>query len=896
VPGTTLAHYEILALLGRGGMGEVHRARDTKLGREVALKLLPPDFAADPERLARFRREAKVLASLHHPNIAGIFGLEEADGRVFLAMELAEGADLSQRIARGPIPEEEALDIARQLAAGLEEAHEKGVVHRDLKPANIKLGTDGKVKILDFGLARAFAGETAEEELLENSPTITATMSRGGVILGTAAYMSPEQARGRKVDRRADIWAFGAVLFEMLSGTRLFEGETISDTLAAVLRADIEWDRLPEDVSPGMRRLLERCLERDPLRRLRDIGEARVFLENGAQDSSLLASSVGALPLAAAEFEGTGRSGRAGWTLALVMALAAIVLGTLLFTRPSAPTLTRTTLGLTEEEAIGLANRAAFSSVRISPDGTSVVFVGGHPGAIYIRAIDSFDTRKLVDTEGAMMPVFSPDGRWIAFFAKSKLWKVAVSGGAPIEIYDLASDTGTVRGLAWGNGELYFPRAMGGGLLAVSENGGEARSISTLDDARGDTSHRWPYVLPGGRHLLMTIKTASIASFDDASIGLLSLESGELTVLLQGGSSPRYAPTGYLVYGRHSQLFAVPFDLKTLSVEGTPTPVLDEVYTSDVTGSAQYALDPQGDLVYVPTVSDFWDFKLFWLGRSGDTAALEVDQPRGYDAALSPDGTRFAAAVAAANDKIWVYDLQRNTTSRLTNTPGNDRDPVWSPDGTRVSFQNDRSGSRDLYLIAVDGGGPAEKLLTSASDDFPTDWSPDGERLIFTRVKTDGDIDIWELTMNGDREARPYIQSPHREYGAVFSPDGGWVAYVSDSSGEPNVYVRPYPGPGNPMRISISGGDFPFWSRDGHTLFYAITDRLMAVSVDRSGGFRAGKPKEFMAVAEPFMDHLSPAPDGQRFLTTKTNLDAKQDQIRVLFDWAETLREFSPRD
>jgi serine/threonine-protein kinase len=877
--GKTLAHYDITDLLGKGGMGEVYRALDTKLGREVAIKILPTEFSGDPERAARFDREARTLASLQHPNVASIYGFEEVDGIRFLVMELVEGDDLAERLKSGGLPWKEAVDVAEQIAEGLEAAHAQDIVHRDLKPANIKITPTRDVKILDFGLARAYAGEPDGDETdTLNSPTITAAMTQVGTIMGTAAYMSPEQARGRGVDKQSDIWSFGVVLYEMLTGECLFKGETVSDSIGAILHRDPDLDQLP-DVPPQVRTLLRRTLIRDKRKRLRDIGDARLELEEAR-------SGTAAVPVAAPT-----RSGKTGWLAALAMTVLAAVLGTMFFIRDSDPGPTQTTLGLSKEEAVSLSSGGlSWSHLDVSPDGTSVVYRGDESNALHLRDIGSFTATKLIDTEQAKLPVFSPDGRWIAYFGQSGLWKIAVSGGAPVRI----CDTERGPGLTWGQGELYFSRTNGGGLWAVSENGGEIRSISTPDASRDETSHRWPQVLPGGRHLLLTIKTARIATFDDASIGLLSLDTGQVTVLMQGGSNPHYVASGHLVYGRGTQLFAAPFDLKSLTVTGTPTPVLDGIHISDITGSAGYALSPGGDLVYVPSLPDYWDFRLVWWHRSGKTSALEFDQLRAFDLAVSPDEERFVAAVPGANDKLWIYDLRQKTTSRLTNTPGNDRNPVWSPDGRSVAYRNDIGGPSDIFLVGADGSAPAERLHASESFDSPSSWSPDGSRLLFTRIESDGNADIWSLNMSGEYEAEPFLQSPDLERDAQFSPGGEWVAYVSDTAGDREIYVRPYPGPGNALRVSRSGGTRPFWAPDGSALYFTADDRIMEVPFERTAGFRPGEPVEVF-VGTSLAPNLNLAPIGDRFLATLGNPDALQFQIRVIFDWADELNRIRER-
>lgn len=624
--GKSLAHYKITDLLGKGGMGEVYRARDTKLERDVAIKVLPPELASDPERSARFDREARTLASLQHPNVASIYGFEEIEGTRFLVMELVEGEDLSVRLEKGTLHLDETLRIARDIATGMEAAHEQGIVHRDLKPANIMLTPSGEAKILDFGLARAWFGEGENTSDMEHSPTITNAMTMAGTVLGTAAYMSPEQARGGHVDRRADIWAFGTILWEMVTGKRLFQGQTVSDTLAAVLRDEPDWSQLPVEEAPQLCRIIERCLVRDPKLRLRDIGEARVLLQKAGGESSLVSfTTAGSLPEAEATAS-TGNS-RSGWLAALAMTAVALLFAILFFSRDSNPPLSQTTLGLNGPATISLVGENAWASLSFSPDGETIAYVGGFTGDLYVRSLNAFESTKIANTEGARLPSFSPDGNWIAYAADSRIWKVAVSGGAPLEL--CSSPIGP--GLAWGDGEIYFCRGMGGGLWAVPESGGEPRQISELNPSREETSHRWPHVLPGGKHLLLTIKTADIATFDDALIGLLSLEDGSVSILATGGSDPHYIASGHILYGRGYQLFTLPFDLTSLSVSGTPTPVLDNVHTSPLTGHTYYTVGTDGRLAYVPNIEDMWDFQLVWIDMAGRVEPVDFEENRGFE-------------------------------------------------------------------------------------------------------------------------------------------------------------------------------------------------------------------------------------------------------------------------
>ncbi|MFT5050394.1 MAG: hypothetical protein ACI8QZ_001795 [Chlamydiales bacterium] len=881
--GQTLSFYEVLGPLGAGGMGEVYLARDTRLERDVAIKVLPEHFADDADRLRRFEQEAKSLASLNHSNVAQVFGIDQIENVCFIAMELVDGEDLSGRVAHGKLPVDEAIDIAQQIAEGLEVAHEAGIIHRDLKPANIRITPEGVVKILDFGLAKPTGPSTLRAGATSPEPD-SVLVTEEGLILGTPTYMSPEQARGKPVDRRTDIWAFGCLLFECLVGERAFTGETFSDVLAAIVAEGPDLSRLPATTPAHVRTLLQRCFVKDPRGRLRDIGEARLLLAGGGSGSSAWTPvEAGTAGLAL----GSRRraSGGAGWLVALVMGLVALGLWVRSSARSPGALLTRTTLGLPEEDAISLSHAWSSACMQISPTGDSVLYFGGPNAELSLRDIDSFNSIKLAGTEGARFPVFSRDGRWAAYFADFGVWKVAVSGGAPVRVCTVSGDAGSMRGLAWGEGEIFFPAGMGGGLQAVPEAGGESRVVSSLDPEREDVSHRWPDLLPDGRHLLVTIKTAQTASFDDGLIGVISLETGQVQILFRGGSYARYSPTGHILYARGSTLFAVAFDPDALAIEGTPFEVVDDLAFDSATGGAQFSVSNEGTLAYLPAFTDSWRFRLAWLDRSGAVEPLDLEQTDVSGGVVSPSGDRIAVSVMGANDAIWIYDLPDDTSVPLTFTAGNDQIPIWSPDGAHVAYTNDSSGPWNLYQVASDGSAPGEELLASSADDTPSSWSSDGSRLLFTRSAADGDEDIWVLRMDGERQAEPWLETDRAESLGVFSPDGRWVAYVSEASGNLEVYVRPFAGPGATTRISRAGGMLPVWAPDGASLLYSNEEgHVLEVEVTTGEDLQASAPVEvFQGGKEPYA--LSPTPDGLRYLTTLSNSDAEERQIRVMFNW-----------
>jgi serine/threonine-protein kinase len=730
--GRTIGHYEVIAKIGEGGMGEVYRARDSRLDREVAIKVLPPEFAKDPERLARFRREARVLASLNHTHIAALHGLEESEGEVFLAMELVAGEDLSERLQRGPIELDEALDLARQFAEGLEAAHEQNIVHRDLKPANLKVTPDGQLKILDFGLARAYLGDQGEAENLDHSPTITAALTGHGVILGTAAYMSPEQARGRKVDQRSDIWAFGAILFEMLGGERLFQGETISDTMAAVLRADPPWDQLPTDTPKGVRRLIERCLERDARRRLRDIGEARVRLERWRDEpDSVHESYVSGVSIEAAE---PRRGISVPWVMCGIALLMASFFGWQLTTRDAPPPrLMSFEIDVDEEHNLVSAGTRAV----ISPDGTWMAW--NTASGVYLREIARPETRLLEGTDGAFAVCFSPDSQWLAFSGRGQLQRVSVSGGTPIAICDLV----TPRGLAWvDDTTIVFSPSISAGLFKVSLSDGTKTAATELDHPRKERSHRWPTVVPDQRAVLFECQFLG-KDYDASDIQILDLDTGERKTVHRGGAAPLATNQGQLLFVRGNSLFAVEFDAPQGTTTGLPIPVLDNLTSSvgnqeDDDGSAQFAVDNRGTLLYLDNGGLGSGLsRMAWFDvQTGETTPFG---PSAQHSALrlSPTGNKVIVSRTRDGDEnLYAHDLQTGTETMVTHRRSVEYVGAWSPD-SKVFYwsQNSDAGDRfEIWRRPIDGTSPPEFVVASPTEAgvWPEDISPDGRYLMCT--------------------------------------------------------------------------------------------------------------------------------------------------------------------
>ena len=791
-PGVRLGPYEVTALIGEGGMGKVWRARHTALKRDDALKVLPEAFASDPERLARFQREAQVLASLNHPNIAHVYGLEQSDGVQALVMELVEGPTLADRIAQGPIPVDEALPIAKQIAEALEAAHDQGIIHRDLKPANIKLRPDGTVKVLDFGLAKladtsGSAGATAVAT--SYSPTVTspALMTGVGTLLGTAAYMSPEQARGKPAEKRADIWAFGCVLYEMLTGKRAFEGNEVSDVLASVLAREPDWTSLPRDLPSVLTTFLKRCLHKDRKQRIGDAQSLRLALD-GAFEPAALAVVGSRGPL----WHRVAIASVAGLSL---MALTALAVWSVMRPAPLSPV--RLTVALPAGE---LVRRGGDPDLTISPNGRQIVFVAGEGRPqMYVRAVDQLEARRLTGLEAPRMPFMSPDGNWIGFFdAVGVLKKVSVNGGPPVNICTVVGAPGAAgggpRGGSWApdNTIIFTTNDPATGLLQVSAVGGNPEVLTKPDPEKGEADHYWPEVLPGGDAVLFTIVRAGGSPFntgrtiENAQIAVLNLRTKEQKVLIQGGSYPRFVTTGHIVYGVGGALRAIAFDPVRLEVHGDPIPVLDGVDTT-ATGGASFSVAQNGSLVYLQGSAEAGgetQRTLVWVDRGGREEAIAAP-PRAYVyPRVSPDGTRVALDVRDQDNDIWVWDFARTTLTRLTFSPEIDSFPAWTPDGKRIAFSENRAGSASLSWQAADGTGSVERLTepSPSASQVPGSFSPDGAHLLFREIVPKTGYDISILGLGTPRRTSELVKTTFTEYNPEVSPDGRWVAYESNES------------------------------------------------------------------------------------------------------------------
>jgi len=878
--GTTINHYQILEKIGQGGMGEVYRAKDTSLDREVAIKVLPEQFTQDPQRLARFEREAKLLASLNHPNIAAIYSFEHADDIHFLVLELVEGQTLAERVAKGPLPVEKALEVCRQIAEGVEAAHEKGVIHRDLKPANVKITPEGQVKILDFGLAKAFEAETPVTDISQ-SPTLTEEMTRAGVILGTAAYMSPEQAKGKPVDKRTDVFAFGCVLYELLTAKRAFEGETITETLAKILEGEPNWDVLPETLPSIIRFVLSRCFEKDPGRRLQHIDGARILIEEALTGSTTI-SPIGLV-------RPTFWRRAIPWSTTLLMAVAAGV-GFWILTRPLPQPLTKLTIHSPAEAPL---SDEVSSQLAISPDGRKIVYQAQLSSGVqlFLRHLDDVTVTPLAGTQGARNPFFSPDGQSVGFVAAGQLRRVPIMGGAPIALWDMEEIVGEAsRGASWFEDTIVFGTIGGGGLYRVSADGGEPESLAVPDPEKGESNYQFPQVLPGGKAVLF-----SISGGDSWQTAVLSLETGEKKIILEEAKQAGYASTGHIVYELPGtgNLMGVPFDLARLEATGGPVSILEGV-RQDRDYTVDYTFSSDGTLVYIPRQTNVQS--LVWVDREGTESVITQEEVSFGSPRISPNGKQVALAIAGEDvQNIWIYDFEGESLRRLTFEGGYVE--TWSPDGKWIIFQSGRE-LRALYRQLADGSGPIEQLTDpTPTSQMPQSLTPDGSVLTF-----DQGNDIWVLPMDGNREPRPFITSPHFEGRAKFSPDGKWVAYVSDELGPLHVYVSPYPEPDVRWLVSgEEGGAEAVWSPDGKELFYRSGDQMMVVSVQTQPTFRFSRPEvlfEGSYVTTRFgggYAYYDIAPDGQRFVMIKEE-DTAPAQINVVLNWFEELKRLVPRD
>ena len=888
--GSQIGPYQIGSPLGSGGMGEVYRATDTRLRREVAVKVLPDVMATEPQRMARFAREAQLLAALNHPNIAAIYGFEESSSKHALVMELVEGPTLAERIAQGAIPPDEALPIARQIAEALEYAHERGIIHRDLKPANVKITPDGTVKVLDFGLAKALSEDPKSSDIA-NSPTLTAAATKAGLILGTAAYMSPEQARGRTVDRRADIWSFGTVLYEMLTGKMAFQGETVSDTLAAVIKSEPDWSALPTRMPAGIRQLLHRCLHKEPKQRLQSIGEARIAIETAMVSGD---SGVGATPesvLLSTPAVSRTITWMAGASLGLLLLALGFVLAKV--TARTIPTTTASVVrfGITPPPGatLGAMGRRA---IAISPDGTHIAFRANTPDGprLYLRELNAAAATPIPGTDGAADPFFSPDGKWLAFYASGKLKKLPVTGGMPQPLADALTEN---YGTTWGADQfIYYAPTLASGIMRVPAAGGSPQPVTKVQADKGEIGHICPQLLPGEKTVLFSVWMGG--SMDDGPLVAQRLDTGERKTLVSNGFAARFVAPNHLLFVRNGNLMTVEFDPDKLSVTGTPVTVIQDVALHAGVGGAQYDVSPDGTLIYINGGKQATENNLMWVVHDAKPEPLPVKPNLYQSPRFSPDGKELALTARLPDPDIWIYDIDRGSLRRITFAPGEDEVPVWSPDGKRLAYSP--NSRQQGFVTAIDGSGQEESVLKNESHFHLQSWSPDGKLIAYEREASSGQWEIWMLPMEGDHKPYPYLQSPFRQSHPAFSPDGHWLAYDSNESDRSEVYVQRFPGRGDKVQVSTDGGHSPVWSHDGRLLVYENSGTLWAVEISATPSFHAGKSR-VLYQGNIWDDAAGPnfalAPDGKHVAVVERAKDPYSGNINVVLNWKEELQRLS---
>jgi eukaryotic-like serine/threonine-protein kinase len=868
-------------------MGEVYRARDPKLQRDVAIKVLPLSVAGDPARLARFRREAQLLASLNHPHIAAIYGVEDSD-RVALVLELIEGPTIADRVARGAVPWKEAVAIAIQIADGLEAAHERGVIHRDLKPANVKLSSSGRAKVLDFGLAKLTPGafESGSDQGTTAVTLPADHQTREGVLVGTIAYMSPEQARGLTIDKRTDIWAFGCVLFEMLAGHPPFAGATPTDTLAAIVEREPPWKLLPADLPQVIIDVLRRCLAKDPRRRFHDLADVRLALEDAL-------SAPPAVPVAPRRRAWLAMAG-----LAAVVVVAAVAGGFLLrrtswatasATAPAARVVRFTISAdqLLDEQRCGSVN-CGETVLALSPDGRQLVYAAGGATSeqLYVRGLDQFDGRPIAGTTGGLGPTFSPDGQMVAFIADHKLKTVSLTGGTPTVLVDSVDG----RGICWASdGNIYYNPGPATGIWKVPVRGGAPTAVTSI---AAEFQNRFPDVLPDASALLFS----GSSRIGEEQIFVQSVRTGERR-MIGNGFSPHYLASGHLVYIQSGRLMAVRFDPIHLEVRGTPTVVIDGIEQA-TWETPQVAFSQSGSLVYMPATASAVGNELVWVSLDGQVESTIPTAGRAYAwPRVSPDGHTIATSIRGIPTDLWQYDIARETWSRIT-FDGNSEFPVWGPDSRKLIFDTGKTGPTEILAKPFDN--TAVTSLVRGDQVVPFSVTPDGKTLVYVVVDPKTLPDIWTLNLDDPSKRRPFLQTPFREGGPVLSPDGHWIAYVSDESGRSEVYVRAFPGPGQKWTISTDGGSEPIWPRKSDQIFYRAADAMMVVDVKTTPEFSAGKARRLFEQAyersDAYWPNYDATPDGRRLLMIREIAPphTAQRQINLVLNWTEELKQRVP--
>lgn len=897
--GTRLGRYEIRSHLGSGGMGEVYRAHDEKLSRDVAIKVLPASLSQDAERLRRFEQEAKAAGTLNHPNILAVYDTGSYDGAPYIVAELLEGEELREQLDEGVLPQRKAIEYAIQIAQGLAAAHEKGIIHRDLKPENLFITADGRIKILDFGLAKL----SQRVEFHTGSEDATRQpLTNPGTVMGTVGYMSPEQVRGLQSDHRSDIFSFGAILYEMLSGQRAFRRETAAETMTAILKDEPpELSETNAKINLHLDKVVRRCLEKKPERRFQsahDLGFALDSLNTTSGAASQPSTTVNSLR---ASRHSWLSSGKLGWAVAALILVASIVSFALYIKNAS-----KSDIEPVRQFALAPATdgKLDLQSVALlfSPDGTHIVSTNVVSGKskLFDRPLSASSARPIEGTEGASDPFFSPDGKWIAFFANGLLKKIPLVGGAAETVCDATNP----RGGVWSDdGSIFFTPGTDNALFQVSANGGTPKPVSTLDGAARERSHRWPDALPGGKSVLFSIAYDVGNPLDNANVGLLDVATGKYRTLIKGAAFPRYIP-GYIVYARSHSLLAVPFDLNKLEVSGSPITVLENVMMFPSSARVHFSFSRGGDLVYLEGRSnDNRDASqpLIWLDRRGTEQLLTEMRQRFSSPRLSADGRMVFVEVADPEPAIWSYDINRGTLTRIIHG-GLSYGPVPSPDGTRVAYEATRDGTAGAWLARIDGSDE-QRLTSSKRADVPTSWTPDGKKIALTSGDESGFMEVRVVSTEGDHSIEKLISGPFNAGGAQFSPDGRWVAYVSDESGRNEVYLRQYQESGNRVQLSVAGGTQPIWSRNGRELFFRNGNELLVVNITLGPNVTAGKPVVLFSKAMPestsgriykLSSDYDVSSDGQRFVVPKVNPESDDSpRARVILNWFSQLKQAS---
>ncbi|MEK6322705.1 MAG: protein kinase [Acidobacteriota bacterium] len=897
--GSHLGPYEILSQLGAGGMGEVYRARDTRLDRVVAIKVLPASFANDADRLLRFEQEARATSALNHPNILTVHDFGTHEGSPYIVAELLEGEELRERMNAGALSVRSCLDYAQQITQGLSVAHERGIIHRDLKPENLFVTKDGRVKILDFGLAKL----KPEKQAGEGSDVATMKlMTDPGVVMGTVGYMSPEQMRGLEADHRADIFAFGLILYEMLAGKRAFIGNSIADLMSAVLKEEPpELSETNQKISPALEKIVRRCLEKKPERRFQSTSDLCFAIEalstaSGSRLETATASTV------MAESSGKGRlagNARLAWAVSAVLLATVLAFAWAWFARKPAADASIVRFSLFPPEASGFfsAGRDA-SPPAISADGRRLAFVATMADGkrqLWLRALDSLAAQPLAGTEGASHPFWSPDGRYIGFFANGKLNRIDAAGGAVLTLCEAPAGLGG----SWSrDGVIVFAPNNTSPLLHVPASGGAPSEVTELAESRGGVSHYWPCFLPDGRHFLFLSRAFITGASEQDTINVGSLDSKESRPLFQASSSIAYAQ-GHLLFHRAGLLLAQPFDVERLKTVGDAFPVLERVQYEITSSRGVFAVSENGVLVYQPGAGAS-DFQLTWFDRTGKSLGVLGD-PANYftpSPALSPDGKMVAVQMQTSvgsrdSSDIWVYEIARGFPTRFTFNPASERAPLWSPDGSRIVFGSTRKGIVDLYQKAANGTGDEEVLLESGFDKYPMSWSWDGRFILYQEIAPRVGGDLWVLPLEGERKQFPFLRTEFNELAPMFSPDGRWVAYQSDESGRMEIYVAPFPGPGGKRQVSTAGGLFPRWRGDGKELFYLATNnRLMAAEVNSTGAaFEVGATRPLFEARLTGPGYFyAVTPDGQRFLVNRAVESKASSPMILVLNWTADLK------